>query len=424
MKIAVISDTHFGDKACQLFNKKGKGVKYDAFKKALDQVTPLDYLVLAGDIIDFAISSYQEAFEIAQEFFKQLKRDNIAKEMIYLAGNHDFDIWHAVEYEVNVIQRLRSGGKIPNLFKMSQPGILDDRPKTENKLFLPGVTRKEGAVKYSGLFLDNITQELGETHFNFVYPNLYLVTDQGETVMITHGQYLEPVWSGFGEIVEKLEKKDLKIKDLKDMVSINFPLSQLTSSGIGQAGKLTKVAAKVEHEVKAQDTRRIKRYLDILDLEAAKYIDNKLKGIKEAAALLLERKVFASIKEVLLKSLGNVADSRFSKEFMEKEDVRARFIRFFDALCSEIDGINKSAYKIDKKKIKSIPYPARVIFGHTHQPIPWEGMAAPDIKPSQLKGNFLELYNTGGWLINKKKFVGAEVFIYETGKGFRSENIR
>ena len=87
MRIAIVSDTHFGDPMSTLvvFGKNGKpviGPKYKAFKQAAGNDN--DYLVLLGDILDFSIASYEEVYESAKVFFLQIQTDQIAKEIIYV----------------------------------------------------------------------------------------------------------------------------------------------------------------------------------------------------------------------------------------------------------------------------------------------------------------------------------------------------
>jgi len=60
-------------------------------------------------------------------------------------------------------------------------------------------------------------------------------------------------------------------------------------------------------------------------------------------------------------------------------------------------------------------------FCHTHQPISWNDQNPPKFAAvSSSAPKRLTLHNTGGWLIEDGKFVGAEVFTYATGAGFTS----
>jgi predicted phosphodiesterase len=434
MRIAIISDTHLGDPMCTLVEHDDKGEiivgpKYGAFKTAVGKQN--DYLILLGDILDFSITSYQEAYDCAKFFFLQAQEDEIAKEMIFVPGNHDADLWHIVEHQVNIINRIERG-RPPRQFRMSVPGIIDDRKDSDFPGFtLAGVTAKSDpkGPKYAGLFLDQITvtevegEKEGEpTPFNFAYPNVYMITDK-ESVLITHGHYLDTYWSLAGEWSMKIAQEDLKVGgalDLKELVGINFPLSQLACSGIGQAGPLTKVIRQVQRDVKDGNPKRIKKYLDRLDHEVDKL--TRFPWYKEYLEWLTDAASNA-IKKLALQFIEDIQDTRYSDEFIHKKEVQARFMNFYGASLLEIDLLDRT-YGYD------IPAPWYVIFGHTHQPTAWGNENAPKTLSSPETGmRPITLYNTGGWLnrVNDKKeieFCGAEVFIYETKKGFKSIPIR
>ncbi|NTU42472.1 MAG: hypothetical protein HGA78_05375, partial [Nitrospirales bacterium] len=107
MRFALISDTHFGDPMGTLIKgDRSLGDRYSAFRDAAGHDN--DYLILLGDILDFSISSYKDTYEAAKVFFLQVQKDNIAREMIYLPGNHDADLWHTVEHQVNIIYQLEN----------------------------------------------------------------------------------------------------------------------------------------------------------------------------------------------------------------------------------------------------------------------------------------------------------------------------
>lgn len=55
-----------------------------------DAVGSVDYLVLLGDIIDLSVASYEDAYRDARAFFAALQRDGLAREVVYVPGNHDF----------------------------------------------------------------------------------------------------------------------------------------------------------------------------------------------------------------------------------------------------------------------------------------------------------------------------------------------
>jgi hypothetical protein len=418
MKLSIITDTHFGDDSCLLVKKQSPGdivagPRYPDFINAAGKEN--DYLVLGGDVFDFSIADYATAYECGKAFFQLIKDDSIAREIIYLAGNHDADIWHIVQHERSVINRI-NGGKLPETFQHSVAGVIDDRKSASRQqrgLSLDRTTGKgaKGKPRYGGMFLDNITDP--PTTFNFAYPNLYIVTDE-ETALVTHGQYLESFWAILGEMAEKLAYEDLNIGDVdvEEMVEMNFPLNQLACTGIGQAGVLTKVARAVQVDVKNGDLKRVTRYLNRLEKEIDELTDYS--WLKEKIADLLASK----LKDELLEAIGGADQSRYSEEFMNKKDVKARFKRFYASSLLEIAGING-------RTGQNIPAPWRIIFGHTHQPIPWNDPSRPKLGlVSSNIPKLLMVSNGGGWIEENNAFCGAEVFTYETGKGFRSVSIR
>ncbi|UPU34777.1 metallophosphoesterase [Geomonas paludis] len=408
MKLAILSDTHFGDHHCTLVTPDlAVGPKFDQFMTAVG--IDNDYLVLAGDILDFSISEYEQAYRVANVFFDHIKKNNIAREIIYIAGNHDSDIWHIMQHQRSVINKI-SAGKLPEPYIHSVPGIIDDRA-SKGQFSLFNVKPQPGpGPRYGGMFLDNITAP--PTVFNFVYPNLYIATDR-ETVLVTHGQFLENYWSFLGEIAVKIAYDDLKLGevDTKEMMEMNFPLNQLACTGVGQAGVLTKVVRMVEDDVKKGDLKRVEKYLNRLE----KYVDaaTDLPWWKE----FIFDKVVASAKDGLLDSLKNAKDTRFNENFIHSPDVKQRFKRFYDASLLEIGTINEASPV-------AIPAPTRVIFGHTHQPTAWADPKAPKLDSvSSASPKRMTLHNTGGWLMAGGDFCGAEVFTYQTGTGFASVRI-
>jgi hypothetical protein len=430
MKLALISDMHFGDRAGVLIKEaNGKllpGSEYSKFRKAAGKKN--DYLILLGDVLDFAVESYERAYAIGQAFFRLVQKDEIAREIIYVAGNHDADMWHVVENEVNIIYRLNHG-KLPREFRRSQPGVLDDRAKASHRGFsLPFVTpdRPGTRPRYAGLFMDNITARsrngklVGrKLPFNFVYPNLYFVTDSC-SILMTHGHYLEAYWSLLGEWAPHIFGKDLVLGgplNLKEMVGINFPLSQLACSGIGQAGPLTRTLYQIETEVKRGNTENLKKYMDRARSEV---LDKNLHLSKRNPLRWLVGGILWFGETLALASASNIKESRYDEEFFTRADVQRRFRSFYNQSLLQIEEINgKSGYRI--------PPPSAMICGHTHWPISWAGKDGTSLRTSA--GEKIPVFNAGGWL--KPASSGgtgtvhlAEVFRYETGRGFWSTPIR
>jgi len=422
MRLAVVSDTHLGEEACTLVTAGANGVPhigpgFGALRRALGRV---DYLVLLGDIMDFSVASYEVAYRHARVFFRQLRREGLAREVIYVPGNHDFDIWHTVEHQVNVINQLLQG-QLPRAFRRSVPGVIDDRAGSPRRGFrLPDVAARPewhaDRRPYGDLFLDHIAQDGrggGRLPFSFAYPNLYLVADTGESVLLTHGHYFEAWWSISADWVQSVAGDDLAVSragelSLQEMVGINLPLNQLACTGIGQAEPLTGVARAVQREAVLGRTDRLARYLErgeALVLRAL-HAPAGLRGLQRWALRWLGRKLLAAV--------ATAEHTRYSETFLESPDVRQRFRRYYRHSVTE-------QRRLREEHGLELPPPTHVIFGHTHQPIPWGSPELCDV----VDGRSIRFCNTGGWLLRdepdgSRSFPGASVVLYETGRGFRS----
>jgi predicted phosphodiesterase len=425
MRLALISDTHFGDPLCTLITTTDSGRlvpgrHYKDFVRAAGRGN--DYLILLGDILDFAIQSYSRAYEVAKAFFLMAQRDNVAKQMIYVPGNHDGDIWHVVEHQVNIIHQIEQR-RLPREFRMSLPGVIDARRRgRRGRLLIPGVSEKRlgGRLGYGGLFLDALTAAQGRpTRFNFTYPNLYFVSDEG-SVLLTHGHYLERYWVFASEWGPALVGPDLGVSDpmlLREMVALNFPLTQLACSGVGQAGPLTRIIYGIQSDIASKRLARVERYL----ARGERYVLQKHFGgggigLRRSLAKLGSRWARSS----LIRFLRGLQSSRYNADFMNDGDVRTRFADFYMRSCREIEDLNRE-HGLD------LPMPASVIFGHTHQPVPWNSHAAPVL--AMPGGNSVRLFNAGGWLgrilpDGREQFCGAEVFRFDSAEGWSSASIR
>jgi hypothetical protein len=187
--------------------------------------------------------SYEQAYRAAKPIFERMAADGTLKRsgdqpaarIVYVPGNHDYDVWNQVEYEVNIIRRMHQGGP-PRSFRWTVPGVFDFRRGTAHATFaLPQVGRRSGSFEYGGLFLDKLTVRAGQDPstagfpFFVAYPNLYLLTDDFSAV-ITHGQYLEGYWALLGEVAPLIAGSDLHVSsplEIRDIVALNLPLSQL-----------------------------------------------------------------------------------------------------------------------------------------------------------------------------------------------------
>lgn len=400
MKIGIISDVHLGDEHCKIIKAGNTTVSYDAFKTAIFKFTKkkeLDYLVLNGDIIDFSINSFEESCKIARPFFQAIKKDGLAKEIIYIPGNHDKHVWDAVEWETNIIRRLNKH-KDPRAFRRTQPGLID---YTNNlPLNLTGVSRVANTQHYGTLFLEGFFEENNTLTINVVYPNLYIKTNK-DVYLITHGHMLELAWVLLSEILsgEPELTGQLGIKELEEY---NIPLTSMICTGVGQGGKVSKLFYTIQKEAKRGKTERLKKLLDNIIPNLDKLIE--LPWYAE----LLDDVLLKAIRMSALYIAGDMSDSRYDEKFLENDSVRKRFLRFHAASSSQAGELG-------------IETPNKIIFGHTHEPLSCENpMKIENL--SFIKDGEAYLYNTGGWLDEEGK--SAEIFFFDDKGSLSSINIK
>lgn len=426
MKIVITSDTHFGDGTSQLaaFDSNRNpvlGPKYPEFREACG--TNNDYLVLLGDVIDVAIKDYKDAYNVAKVFFKQIAKDEITKRILYVPGNHDYDLWHTVEYQTNIIKRITDPTKKDiSLFKMSVPAVLDDRKdRTGPEIYMANVTRRtDGITPYGGLFLDFLVDK--ELEFYVAFPNVYLITDQEECILMTHGQYFQLFWSLLSDYAPIVFGENLKVGEppltIKNLAHLNFPLSILSSSGVGQAGPLSDVIRKIQYDFKAHDSKIIMGYVDNFEKALGKEVFkyqwyNPLHWLIKIGIFLAKR----GLKKWIEKRPES--SPKKDEEWEYKPDTQRKMIDYYKSCEKEIQGLNK------ENNLNIPANPATVIFGHSHRPIGAEDSKRLVIQPLNEPKKDVTMFNTGGWLEegSSGKFNGIELFTYETGKGISSVKI-
>lgn len=429
MRIAILSDLHFGDPMCALTVTGGpeaydSNPVYAQFKSAVG--SDLDYLVLLGDVFDFTVATYGEAYCAAKPFFQRIASDGTLKHVdgrpaasiIYIPGNHDFDVWHQVEYEVNVIRRMHAG-KPPRSFRWAVPGVFDLRRGARSAAFaMPHVQPGTAGPEYGGLFLDSLCVPDGATTadarfpFCVAYPNLYLITDEF-TALITHGQYFDGYWSFLGEAAPLIAERDLETADpltIRQLVALNLPLTQLACSGIGQAGPLTSVVRRVQRDVKEGRFDRLERYLERLDNEVLdKLADYGRADPREWISDLL----IGLGKSKFLSALKGGKGARYDTEFLQDAVSRRRFLAYLRACQTELEELSGDFGYTEHSAVHGI---SRVLYGHTHVPIPWGDWSGNINVP----GGDVRCSNLGGWLYSERTdtggvLEGVEIALIESG---------
>ena len=391
MKIGVISDTHLGNPGSGLMDGEDLTGTYEELRLAIRAFSgkkPLDFLVLNGDIMDFSASPIEESLIAARPFFRGIYRDKLARQLIYIPGNHDKRIWNAVEWETNVIGKLNRHEN-PRAARRTQPGIIDTRAGT---IKLPGVSRVPGKRRFGGLFLEGLFEEGSILPILVTYPNLYVKTPE-DLIMITHGHMMDLAWVLASELLGDVVKEGkLSMVELEEF---NAPFNSFMCTGVGYGGDMSELFYRIKKEARQGRSKELKRAMNglipVLDrmipLGLFEFLDNALlQGLKMLAVFIANNRI---------------RDPRYNKGYFADPERKKRFSRFFAAACREA-------------ALLGLAPPGKMIYGHTHEiipaavPVPFEGL-------EELKGEDLLMYNTGGWLSDGSGDAGI-LFIEGTGK--------
>jgi UDP-2,3-diacylglucosamine pyrophosphatase LpxH len=205
-RLAVISDTHFGDPNELLVNPES----IEGLTTAIKDLGTVDELVLLGDIFDFWQSPFPEAIERARDCMAALfALDNVGR-MVYVPGNHDHHIFR-MWYEEEVSKRLRAGD-------LEQPEL--------------AIPLMEGSPAMQPLTPPGATVPLHMT-----YP-MYQVRVRDKVVLLTHGHllgfYERSLWapkkhSRFSSLILNRSDK-LDLDDMEKFLSPYYEMTMLSTS--------------------------------------------------------------------------------------------------------------------------------------------------------------------------------------------------
>lgn len=403
IRIGIISDTHIGDEDSSIISKSDLGNyytsdKFDELKDIIFNYTggkniPLDYLILNGDILDFAIDSFKGACEQARPFFREIKKQNLAGQIIYIPGNHDKQIWDALEWDENVLQPMNVH-KIPTDFLRKHTALVDLNNNT--------LTFDNGK-NYSGNFIKGLFDQNDTIPMSIVYPNLYIKTKDNNVILVTHGHLLEQAWTLVSELVHGINNIPDTI-DLKGYETYNIPITAMICTALGQAGELTDLLGKLEDQIYLKDYKLFDQVID----EVTKRVKDI---VLDTGIPLADGLISWILKQVILHDARKSEKTKYKDKFLKNKDTQDRFGKYFETSRKEIDGSIKGNPFI-------LPAPTTVFFGHTHEVIGAIGAddANPLDYPIPPAKPVVKLYNTGGWVKNSFQKNAAVFFIDEAGK--------
>jgi hypothetical protein len=390
--IVALSDLHLGDPASALGPDLAGDGALSWFRNGLADlgIERARYLVLIGDVLDFSVASFRDAYSAARSFFTALRALDLVEEIIYIPGNHDKDVWDSAQKEVNVFMRVKRGEN-PTLFPHMQAGIIDLSSPDGGRLVLPGVNYARGRKRkkqYGALFLEDLFPKGEALPVSVVYPNLYLIFPGGGWTLVTHGHLFELAWVFITEVFGKLlvrEMDDPPKGGVKWLEECNIPANSLICTGLGQGGPSTRLIRYIQADVKNGRTG-----------EAAKVLRTFLKWLDDRSHYSFPRELAEGLflklaEKVVLNAVKKCSSSRGSRNFIqEKKD---HILNFLDATRLSLSLLKEEAVSGDIEE-----YPRRILFGHTHLPIFPEKPKHLDVGDPPACRSRVEFVNTGSCL--------------------------
>ena len=170
-RIAVISDSHLGDRRSTLENHN----VVKKLIKELNQGKKIDELILLGDILDLAFSAFQDVIRQAREFFQRIGSLDIGK-IVYIPGNHDYHIWLLHIEKRDVIEPIGNEDlpQLPNYISQ-----FSDKESFFSEV-LPDDLEKKFVIRYPNYEFENNGIQYFFHHGHQVYGPCVLLMGPGE----------------------------------------------------------------------------------------------------------------------------------------------------------------------------------------------------------------------------------------------------
>lgn len=443
-------------------------------------VQDVDCLVILGDLFDVSVQRNDIVYELVSHFLQRLHGDVGEKDYIFVPGNHDYSLWRSLQWENDVIGNVVNG-KAADEVKHVVPGVLSLADGEVNlKLYSYKDTIIEDELEeilteqhcsdnsryqllpscspeYGGTHLDDLYKlplsgiKLGSDpnsicpSIKIAYPNLYIISEQGEVTMLTHGHYFEKKWcemseafvekpgevvgglaklfhldlknaakyEPFGSSLRRLEQQGSRL-NLARFVQENATVCSL-QSGVGRdcgipmelAGLLLNYSKQCKAAAGNGDTEGVHRLLHDIARIIEKMCPSTHEPHEQGEQSGGVDRLGVSYQYVS-KILHGTAYNEQDFEWYSREEYE-RHKRYIQYSLGELRKILGSPDKSIKK----------IIFGHTHVlgiASMEHGHSGDNVTDRELKDKSCDVFNTGGWLKNEAKSCGALVPILVNGE--------
>lgn len=338
----------------------------NGMRETLKGVRP--QLVLLGDALDLGLSPFGDVsksfLQLLDAFYPTNAEDIFAREIIYIAGNHDHHLWRIAQDQ----------------------GFLDSVEAGEIPADLTSTSRIFGTPSRRCRLMESLARHrphLADARVRIAYPN-WGIADKAlnRAVVMHHGHYLDGMYRALSNMRGFLGGTEPRPVSMRQLEQENGPWIDFLWSDLGSAGEVgnevgslyeTMLSAGASHDFAESLARRITgglhSKLGINPKMTLKYgitLDNLIKaGVDLTAGRAAERQRDGH---------GHVLGS-------EEVDDLGWYLG--TPMAAEI-----------RKELGDIPREVNFLFGHTHKPFQDELMVDGFDVP-------VGVFNTGGWVLDE-----------------------
>ncbi|MDI6792316.1 MAG: metallophosphoesterase [bacterium] len=377
IRYVCLSDMHLGEEDSLLTNLKEAGKETDPaqpspvmkqlveclehlISKNDDEKKPT--LILNGDILELALTTTNEAAMAFERFVELIMppEGQLFEKILYIPGNHDHHLWELAretQYVDYITRRLRPGEDLPVPWHRTKMFVEND-PAPVPSYFLTKLV--------------NRFPHLTDVVIPVAYPNLGLITDDGQRgVVFHHGHFIESIYQLMSILKNRLFGYEMPA-GIDGLEAENFAWIDFFWSTLGRSGEVgASIETIYEH---MHDEKRFKKLLsEFADNLAERY---DLPGWGD----WMEANILKGIFHYLVDKASK-RERRFTDRILTLEAEK---------------GMQEYANGPLRKQILSeqqeMPSDVTVVFGHTHKPFQ-EDMSFKEYQ------KWVNVYNTGGWVV-------------------------
>jgi hypothetical protein len=346
---------------------------FHAIKSYLNQGKAIPFLILNGDILELATSTYPISSTYFRLFLTELAKRKLFDRYIYLPGNHDHGLWSLIR-DTQFVESLSRQSGNPTHFQVEHTTSLS-------------IARQSPLLT---LLASNLPMQIESPLLFVANPVFRLQSWRGHDFLFHHGHLLEDIYKLLSLLRDRVMKDmtfdELKKKALREhlgeLEGENWPWIDFVWSGFARAGRVGHtVEAIYELLSKPQGMKKmIERLGDVLRTEF------EVPGVPEG----LEDNLFRFILKKALQKGGVGSDERadpkkppFSEEL---KNMTQRFLRHYMYRELADEGLHPATDR------------TCFVFGHTHKPF------LDELQDDQAGFGTISAVNSGGWVIESDTY--------------------